>query len=56
MIYVKTESGQQAFQSRSVLLTPRQRAAFILFDGRRDSTEVLKATAGMGVNATRSPT
>ena len=49
MIYVKTELGQQAFQSRSVPLTPRQRAAFILFDGRRDSIEVLKATAGLGV-------
>lgn len=49
MIYVKTELGQTAFKTRSVALTPGQRAAFILFDGKRDSGEVLKSTAGMGV-------
>lgn len=49
MIYVKTELGQAAFKTRSVALTPGQRAAFILFDGKRDSGEVLNSTAGMGV-------
>lgn len=48
MIYTKTPLGQSAFQNRSVL-TPRQRLAFILFDGKRDSVEVMKATAGLGV-------
>ena len=49
MIYSKTAHGQVAFQSRSIPMLPRQRAAFILFDGKRDVAEVLKATAGMGV-------
>lgn len=49
MIYIKTELGQSALQNRSVPLTPRQRSAFILFDGKRDSQEVMKATAGLGV-------
>ena len=49
MIYIKTELGQVAFKARSIVLTPGQRAAFILFDGKRDSAEVLISTAGMGV-------
>lgn len=49
MIYVKTALGQTAFKARSIALTPGQRAAFILFDGKRDSAEVLGSTAGMGV-------
>ena len=49
MIYSKTLLGQSALQSRSVPLTPRQRSAFILFDGKREIHEVLKATAGLGV-------
>lgn len=51
MIYTKTELGQTAFQNRSVALTPRQRSAFILFDGKRSTKEVLKATAGLNVTA-----
>lgn len=51
MIYTKTELGQAAFQSRSVALTPRQRSAFIMFDGKRSADEVLKATAGLSVTA-----
>lgn len=47
MILVKTERGQQVMKDRSVRLTPRQRSAFILFDGRRSVAEVL--AAGMGV-------
>ena len=49
MIYSKTQLGQSALQSRSIPLTPRQRSAFILFDGKREIHEVLKATAGLGV-------
>jgi hypothetical protein len=48
MKYHKTELGQQALKDRS-LLTPRQRSAFILFDGSRDRDQVLAATASMGV-------
>lgn len=51
MIFVKTALGQSALQNRSLAMTPRQRSAFIMFDGKRDSTEVLKATAGLGVTA-----
>lgn len=47
MILVKTEAGQQVFKDRSIRLTPRQRSAFILFDGKRSVSEVLEA--GMGV-------
>ena len=49
MAYSKTASGQQAFKERTVTLTPRQRAAFILFDGKRSLANVLAATAGLGV-------
>lgn len=51
MIFMKTELGQSALQNRSLGLTQRQRTAFIMFDGKRDTPEVLKATAGMGVTA-----
>lgn len=47
MILFKTEAGQQALKDRSVTLTPRQRSAFILFDGKRTMDEVL--AAGLGV-------
>lgn len=47
MILVKTEMGQQVLKDRSVRLTPRQRSAFILFDGKRAVADVL--AAGMGV-------
>jgi hypothetical protein len=48
MIYTKTEAGQLALKDRS-LLTPRQRSAFIMFDGKRSLKDVLDATAGLGV-------
>lgn len=51
MIYAKTELGQSALQSRSVALAPRQRSAFIMFDGKRSTDDVLKATAGLKVTA-----
>jgi hypothetical protein len=49
MILVKTEAGHQALKDRSVRLTPRQRSAFILFDGKRSVNEVL--SSGMGIAA-----
>ncbi len=51
MIYVKTQSGQQALKDRHGALTPRQRSAFILFDGKRTVDQVLHATAAMGISA-----
>ena len=51
MIYSKTELGQTAFQNRSVALTPRQRSAFIMFDGNRSTEEVFTAPAGLNVTA-----
>ena len=47
MILFKTEAGQRAIKDRSVIVTPRQRSAFILFDGKRSMDEVV--AAGLGV-------
>jgi hypothetical protein len=47
MILKKTPVGQQAFRERSIRLTPRQRSAFILFDGYRSVSEVLDAGVGV---------
>jgi len=47
MILLKTETGQQVFKDRSVRLTPRQRSAFILFDGKRSVDEILSSCAGV---------
>ena len=47
MILLKTEAGQRVFKDRSIRLTPRQRSAFILFDGQRSVDDVLGA--GMGI-------
>ena len=49
MIYAKTTLGLSAVKDRSVALDPRQRSAFIMFDGKRDCSEVLRLTAGIGV-------
>lgn len=49
MRYSKTEAGQQAFKTRSPLLSARQRSAFILFDGGKSNGQVLAATAGLGI-------
>jgi hypothetical protein len=49
MILVKTDVGQQVLKDRSVPLTPRQRSAFILFDGKRSVDDVV--AAGMGITA-----
>ena len=49
MIYAKTALGLASLKDRSAGLTPRQRSAFIMFDGKRDSAEVLRMTSGVGV-------
>lgn len=50
MVLVKTQAGQEAFKDRQGgSLTSRQRSAFILFDGKRTTGEVLAATAAMGI-------
>ena len=49
VIAIKTEAGLRVLKDRSIPLTPRQRAAFIMIDGRRTLSEVLASTAGMGV-------
>ena len=49
MHLVKTEAGQKVFKDRSVQLSPRQRSAFIIFDGKRTVDDVLAATAGFGL-------
>ena len=51
MIYTKTELGQSALQNRAIPLTPRQRSAFIMFDGKRSGADVLKLTVGLQVTA-----
>ena len=48
VILVKTETGLQVMKDRSVALSPRQRSAFILFDGKRTLVDVLQATAAIG--------
>ena len=48
MILVKTDAGQQVLKDRSVPLSPRQRTAFILFDGKRSVDEVLASGTGIG--------
>jgi len=49
MLIVKTEAGHRVMKDRSIPLTPRQRSAFILFDGKRTLEQVLSATAVTGV-------
>ena len=49
MIPVKTAAGQQVLKDRSIKLTPRQRAALILVDGKRSLADVLHATHAAGI-------
>lgn len=50
MLIAKTEAGQRVLKDRSVALTPRQRSALILCDGKRTLGELLAATAAAGVS------
>ena len=45
MIPVKTALGQQVLKDRSVALTPRQRAALIVIDGKRTIAELHQAVS-----------
>ena len=49
MVLVKTPAGQEALKDRRGSLSSRQRSAFILFDGKRTTAEILAATAAMGI-------
>ena len=49
MFLVKTQAGQDALKDRRGGLSSRQRSAFILFDGKRTTGEILAATAAMGI-------
>ncbi|MBV7544100.1 hypothetical protein [Acidovorax sp. sic0104] len=49
MVLVKTQAGQDALKDRHGSLSSRQRSAFILFDGKRTTGEILAATAAMGI-------
>ncbi len=51
MRFAKSTAGKAAFAQRSSSVSPRQRTAFILFDGKRTMDEVLVATQTMGVSA-----
>lgn len=46
MVPVKSAAGLQVLKDRSVALSPRQRAAFILVDGKRSVQELLAHAAG----------
>jgi hypothetical protein len=49
MTMAKTDAGLRVLKDRHGGLSPRQRAALILFDGQRSLQEVLAATAAGGV-------
>ena len=49
MILGKTLQGHRVLKDRSVSLTPSQRAAFILVDGRKTIADILAATRAAGV-------
>lgn len=49
MTMYKTEDGQRVLKDRSVPLTPRQRTALVMIDGKKSLLEVMEATAAAGV-------
>ena len=49
MLLIKTEKGRIAFHARSGLFSSCQRAAFILFDGRKSLADVLATVAPLGL-------
>jgi len=49
MQLAKTPMGHQVMKDRSVTLTPRQRAAFILVDGKRTVDQLLAVAGQTGV-------
>ncbi len=49
MPFTKTELGIKAFQERSQLMNARQRAVFVLINGIRDTSTILRLTSGLSV-------
>jgi hypothetical protein len=49
MAYTKTDTGLQAFNTRSGQIAPRLRPAFILFDGTKTNEQILSITGRLGV-------
>jgi hypothetical protein len=49
MPFTKTELGITAFQERSPLMNARQRAVFVLINGVRDTSTILRLTSGLSV-------
>jgi hypothetical protein len=49
MAYIKTDSGLQAFNTRSAQIAARLRPAFILFDGTKTNEQILTITSRLGV-------
>jgi hypothetical protein len=49
MAHSKTETGLQAFSTRSGQIAPRLRPAFILFDGMKTDEQILSITGKLGV-------
>jgi hypothetical protein len=51
LVLTKTQLGLEFLKDRRSGLSPRQRSAFILFDGKRSTRDILAATAPMGITA-----
>lgn len=49
MRLAKTEAGMQVLKDRSIALSPRQRAAFILCDAKHSREHIMQATGPAGV-------
>ena len=49
MIIAKTDLGHQVIKDRSLQLTPRQRSALILVDGRKPLAELKTSMAAAGI-------
>lgn len=49
MIYIKTKLGLEAFKEHNVILSQKHRYLFIMFDGKKDSTEILKSVTDVGI-------
>ena len=52
MIYKKTAKGHQVLKDRSVFLSPKQRVAFILFDGNTPLHQILATLSAMNLDQT----
>jgi hypothetical protein len=50
MPFTKTDLGINAFWERSSLMNTRQRAVFLLINGVRDTSTILRLTSGLSVS------